>query len=270
MANHILTISLGTLQNRTGDTGMMLEEKVHIKTADGVADAFLYLPDGQGMLPAVLYFPDGIGIRPAFHKMAKRLANEGYMVLLPNIYYRTTTGPAFDIPIDFQDPKTRQRFMELSGPLTPEAMERDALAHLDFLAGRSGARDHMGVVGYCLTGKMAMRAAAAAPDRVVAAASFHGGGLYTDDPGSPHLVLPRIQARLYFGHAINDNSMPSDAIAKFEAALAAWGGSYESETYPALHGWTVPDDELGVYDEPQAERHYARLKALFGETLRQN
>jgi carboxymethylenebutenolidase len=244
----------------------MPEEK--IKTPDGVADAFLYTPDGKGPWPAVLYFPDGIGIRPAFHKMAKRLANDGYVVLLPNIYYRTTSGRAFDFRIDFQDPKTRQRFMELSGPLTSEAMERDALAYLDFLANRSEVKGKMGVAGYCLTGKMAMRAAAAAPDRVVAAASFHGGGLYADGPESPHHMLPRIKARLYFGHAMNDNSMSADAIAKFEAALAAWGGSYESETYPALHGWTVPDDELGVYDEPQAERHYTKLKAFFSDTLR--
>jgi carboxymethylenebutenolidase len=245
----------------------MPEEKVKIMTPDGVADAFLYTPGNQGQWPAVLYFPDGIGIRPAFHKMAKRLANDGYVVLLPNIYYRTTSGRAFDFRIDFQDPKTRQRFMELSGPLTPEAMERDAQAYLDFLASRSEVRGKMGVVGYCLTGKMAMCAAAAAHDRVVAAASFHGGGLYTDGPESPHHMLPRIKARLYFGHAKNDNSMSANAIAKFEAALAAWGGSYESETYPALHGWTVPDNELGVYDEPQAERHYAKLKAFFSETL---
>ena len=245
----------------------MREEKVQIKTSDGVADAVLYAPDGHGPWPAVLYYPDGIGIRPAFHEMAKRLASEGYVVLLPNIYYRTTSGRAFDFRIDFQQPKTRQRFMELSGPLTPEAMERDGLAYLDFLGSRPEVKGRMGVVGYCLTGKMAMQTAAVASDRIAAAAAFHGGGLYTDDPGSPHLVLPRIKARLYFGHAINDNSMSSDAIAKFEAALAEWGGSYESETYPALHGWTVPDDELGVYDAAQAERHYAKLKAFFAEAL---
>jgi carboxymethylenebutenolidase len=240
----------------------MREEKLQIKTADGVADGFLYAPDGTSPGRSVLYYPDGIGIRPAFHEMARRLAGEGYTVLLPNIYYRTTAGPVFEMPLDFQDPKTRQRFAELTGPLTPEAMERDALAYLDVL-GRTG---RMGVVGYCLTGKMAMRTAAAAPDRVVAAASFHGGGLYTDDAASPHLALPRIKARLYFGHAENDNSMPTEAIAKLDAALAAWGGEYESEIYPARHGWAVPGHD--VYDAVQAERHYVKLKALFAETLR--
>lgn len=212
----------------------------------------------------MLYYPDGIGIRPAFHQMAKRLAGEGYVVLLPNIYYRTTSGPAFPQPFDFQDPKTRERFMKLSGPLTPAAMERDARAYLDFLASHS--KSPLGVVGYCLTGAMAMRTAAAAPDRIVAAASFHGGRLCTDGPDSPHLSLPRIRARLYFGHAHQDNSMPAEEIARFEAALAAWAGIYKSETYPALHGWTVPGGE--VYDEAQAERAYAKLKVLLAETLR--
>ncbi len=163
----------------------MREEMVQIKTADGVADGFLYWPDGPGPWPAILNYPDGIGIRPAFHQMAKRLAGEGYVVLLPNIYYRTTSGPAFDFPFDFQDPKTRQRFMELSGPLTQDAMERDALAYLDALGQRREVQGRMGVVGYCLTGKMAMYTAAAAPERIAAAASFHGGGLYTDDAASP-------------------------------------------------------------------------------------
>jgi carboxymethylenebutenolidase len=243
----------------------MREDMVRIETADGVADGFLYAPDGPGPWPAVLYYPHGLGIDSGFHRMSKRLAGDGFVVLLPNIYYRTTSGPAFELPIDFSDPKTRQRFMELSGPLTPDTMERDALAYLDFLATRADVKGRMGVVGYCLTGRMALRTAATAADRIAAAASFHGGGLYTDDASSPHHLLPRIRARLLFGHAHNDNSMPADAIAKFESALAAWGGVYESETYPALHGWTVPGGH--VYDEAQAERHYAKLKALFAETL---
>jgi carboxymethylenebutenolidase len=245
----------------------MREEKVKIETTNGVADGFLYAPSDQGPWPAILYYPDGLGIRPAFHQMANRLAGEGYVVLLPNIYYRTTSGPAFDFPVDFENPNTRQRFMELSGPLTPDAMERDALAYLDFLCRRTEVKGRLGVVGYCLTGKMAMRTAAVAPDRIAAAAAFHGGGLYTDDSASPHHLLPRIKARLYFGHAMNDNAMPADAITKFETALTAWGGTYESETYPALHGWTVPDDKLKVYDAAQAERHYIKLRGLYGETL---
>jgi carboxymethylenebutenolidase len=244
----------------------MREEKVQIKTKDGVADGFVYAPDGAGSWPAVLYYPHGLGIDSGFHIMAKRLAGDGYVVLMPNIYYRTTTGPFFELPIDFQSPKTRERFAELTGPLTSDAMERDALAYLGFLGARSDTKGKMGVAGYCLTGAMAMRTAAAAPDIIASAASFHGGRLVTDAPDSPHLQLPRIKARLLFGHAHNDASMPAEAIAKLEAALAAWGGKYESETYPALHGWTVPEGH--VYDEAQAERHYAKLKALYTETLR--
>ena len=244
----------------------MREEKVDIQTADGEADATVYAPDGHGPFPAVLYYPDGIGLRPAFHQMAKRLAEEGYVVLLPNIYYRTTTGPFITLPLDFNNPKTRERFAELTGPLTPQAMERDALTFLDFLGKRADVNGRMGVVGYCLTGSMAMRTAAAAPDRILAAASFHGGRLCTDDSNSPHLALPRIKARLLFGHAENDQSMPADAIVKLDGALKAWGGAFESETYPARHGWCVPGGE--VYDEAQAEKHYAKLKALFAETLK--
>jgi carboxymethylenebutenolidase len=156
--------------------------------------------------------------------------------------------------------------VELSGPLTPPAMERDALGYLEFLGQRSDVNGRMGVVGYCLTGRMAMRTAAAAPDRILAAAAFHGGGLYAEDNTSPHVALPHIKARLLFGHAENDTSMPAEAIVKFEAALKEWGGAYESETYPARHGWCVPGSE--IYDEAQAEKHYAKLKALFAETLR--
>jgi carboxymethylenebutenolidase len=125
----------------------------------------------------------------------------------------------------------------------------------------------MGVVGYCFTGAMAMRTAAMRPDRVAAAASFHGGALYTDTPASPHLVLPRIKAQLYFGHAIEDQTMPADAIVKLEAALAAWRGKYESETYDgAYHGWTTPD--APVYNPEQAGRAFKKLTDLFASTLK--
>jgi len=238
----------------------MREESVEIATPDGKADGSLY---GEG--PGVLYYPHGLGVDEGFHIMAKRLAGDGYCVLMPNIYYRhMKAGPAFAEPVDFADPKVRERFRELSGALTLEAMARDALAYLDFLGGE--VKGQVAAVGYCLTGKMTMRTAAAAPDRIACAASFHGGGLYTDDASSPHLLLPRITARLYFGHATNDQGMTADAIAKFEAALAAWGGRYESETYPALHGWTVPGGR--VYDHAQAERHYAKLTELLERTLR--
>ena len=124
------------------------------------------------------------------------------------------------------------RFRELAGPLTAAAMESDGAAYVDFLAKQAGvSAGKMGVVGYCFTAAMAMRTAAARPERIAAVAGFHGGRLFTDDPASPHTILPRIKARLYFGHAIEDHSMPKEAIEKFEQALRAWGGKFESETY---------------------------------------
>ncbi len=124
----------------------------------------------------------------------------------------------------------------------------------------------MGVAGYCFSGSIAMRIAATRPNTVRAAASFHGGGLLTDAPTSPHLLLPRIKARLYFGHAIEDRSMPAEAIEKFNSALKSWGGEYESEIYEgAFHGWTMSDSP--VYNQPQAERAYGKLKELLAQTL---
>jgi carboxymethylenebutenolidase len=161
-----------------------------------------------------------------------------------------------------------QRFAELTGPLTPEAQTADVAAYLEFLTSQPAVRPGpIGVVGFCFGGAMALRAAAAAPDKVAAAASFHGGNLYKpDDPASPHLLLPRVSARLYFGHATADPTMSADAILHFEAALADWGGSFASETYDgASHGWTVPDNP--VFNPTQADRAFAKLTQLFQEAL---
>lgn len=241
----------------------MRDEQVEIPMADGRTYAFFRAPEGDGPWPAVLYFPHGPGIDDGFHIMSKRLAGDGYAVLMPHIYYRTTSGPAFPGGFDFKNPKTRERFMELTGPLTPDAMERDTISYIDWLA--QHATGAVGVAGYCFTGKMALRAAAAAGKRIAAAASFHGGGLITGAPDSPHLVLPRVTARLYFGHATNDPGISADDILRLEAALRAWGGHFESETYPAAHGWTVPG--WPIFDEAQAERHYRKLTELFAQTL---
>ena len=161
-----------------------------------------------------------------------------------------------------------KRIAELSAPVTPEAMERDATDYVEFLAAQDSVGDGaMGVVGHCFTGGMAMRVAAAHPDRIAAAASFHGVRLFTDAPTSPHLALPRIKARLYFAHAVKDNSMPEEAIEKLDRALDAWGGEYESEIYEdAYHGWTALDSP--VYNGPQAERAFQKLTELFVETLK--
>ncbi len=245
----------------------MVEEIVANPTPDGIADGVLLRPDGDGWYPGVIHLTDIGGIRSAQLAMARRLAGLGYSVLVPNAFYRTGRPPLFDFKPDFKDARTAARFGELAAPLTPEAMARDGAAYVDFLSAHLWVKaGPIGVVGYCFTGALALRAAAARPDRVVAAASFHGGGLATDTPLSPHFVLPRIKARLYFGHAENDRVMPREAIDRLERALERWGGRYESEVYAgAAHSWTVPDSP--VYNQLQAERAFGKLKELFADTL---
>jgi len=245
----------------------MTEEQIEIAMPEGKCDGVLYRPEDGRAFPGVIYFTDIIGIREANRGMARRLAGAGYTVLLPNIFYRTGRPPLFDFPFRLGDEHFMRRMPELTSPLTPEAVERDATVYVDFLAGNDAAGPGpMGVVGFCFSGAMAMRTAAKRPDRIAAVASFHGGRLFIDGPASPHLLLPRMKARLYFGHATDDRSMPLEAIEKFDQTLASWGGRFESEIYDgAHHGWTVPDSP--VYNQPQAERAFQKLTQLLGETL---
>jgi carboxymethylenebutenolidase len=249
----------------------MIEEEIEISMSDGTSDGVLFRPEGEGRFPGVVFLTDIGGIRQATRDMARRLAAEGYCVLMPNVFYRIGRPPLWDFPRRLGEERTMKRIAELSAPLTPEAMERDASDYIDFLAGQDSVSEGaMGVVGHCFTGAMALRAAASRPDRIAAAASFHGGRLFTDDGASPHLVLPRVKARLYFAHAVDDNSMPREAIEKFDRALEAWGAGgnrYESEVYEgAYHGWTSLDSP--VYNEAQAERAFKKLTELFREMLK--
>lgn len=246
----------------------MIEEAIEIRTADGTADGFLYRAEGERRLPGAIHLTDIGGIRPSHREMAKRLAEKGYTVLMPNVFYRTGKPPVLHVKPNMGEEQTMKRIGELAASLPPEAIERDATAYVNFLAGNAAvSAGSIGVVGYCFTGAFAMRTAAALPDKVAAAASFHGGSLYTDTPTSPHFVLPRIKAGVYFGHATKDRSMPQEAIEKFDRALAAWGGKYESEVYDgAFHSWTVSDSP--VYNQPQADRAFAKLTELFASTLK--
>lgn len=246
----------------------MVEQQVEIWTEDGTADAVVYRPEGGAKLPGVIHLPDIAGVRDSHKEMAKWLAAQGYVVMLTNVFYRNGKSPVWSFPFKMGEERSMKRLAELRDPLTPEAMERDCTAYVDFLAkqeGVSGAT--MGVVGYCFTGGMAMRAAAARPEKIGAAASFHGGQLYTDEPTSPHKVLPRVKARLYFGHADGDPYMPKESIDNLENALAAWGGKYQSEIYVgAKHSWTVPDSP--VYDKAQADRAFQKMTELFQAALK--
>jgi carboxymethylenebutenolidase len=217
----------------------------------------------------VVYLTDIMGIRPAYHALARRLADHGFVVLLPNVFYRGARLPVLDFVPKMGEERTMKRMGELFQALPAGGMGPDGAAYAGWLLARpevTGGK--VGVVGYCFTGSMTLRTAARAPEKIAAAISFHGGGLVTGEPGSPHLLLPRIAARIYAGHAVQDRSMPAEAIAKFEAALKDWGGQGESETYEgALHGWCIPGRE-GIYNEAQAERAFHKMEQVLDAALR--
>ena len=246
---------------------MATEKELVISLPDGECDAVLFQPDVKGTFPGIIYGTDIGGIRAAQRQSANRLSNEGYVILMPNVFYRTSKPPVMDIAALRATPELfRKRLDELAGPLTPEAQERDARGYVEYLSKLAPGK--MGVVGFCFCGGVAMRIAATCPDEIAACASFHGAYLYESKPTSPHLVLPKIRARLLFGHAVQDRSMPAEAIERLEEALKRWGGQYESETYEgAIHGWTTLDNP--AYNAPQASRAYEKLTALFAETLKQ-
>lgn len=247
---------------------MAIEKDIQISLPDGITDAVVFQPEGAGSWPGVLYLTDIGGIRPAQRQAAQRLSNEGYVVLLPNVFYRIAKPPVMDLALRANPEAFGKRIAELSEPLTPDALERDANGYVDFLAMYPTVKnkDILGVVGFCSCGPVAMRVAAARPAQIAACASFHGANLYTDKPTSPHLLLPKIKARLLFGHAVQDKSMPAEAIQLFEEALEKWGGRYESDTYEgAHHGWTTLDHP--AYNPAQASSAYETMRQLLASEL---
>jgi carboxymethylenebutenolidase len=238
-----------------------------VEAADGAAEGFLYTPEGRGPWPGVIYLTDVWGIRPGNQGMALRLASQGYAVLMPNIFYRSDRLPIVQGEPDPAVPVTKALLDHLLGALTPEMMLRDGPAYADFLLRQPQVRGpKLAIVGYCFSGQFAVRTAGAAPDQIAAAASFHGGWLVTGKPDSPHTVLPRVKAELYFGYAVEDPSMPASAIEQLDDALKGWGGRYQSEMYEgARHGWSVPGRP--VYDPLQSERHFQKLFALLRRSL---
>ena len=240
---------------------------VEVTTPDGTAEAYFVHPGG-GTHPGVLVWPDAYGLRTALKQMARRLAESGHAVLVPNQYYRSTRLPALPEPIDMKDPKVRERWGVLRAPLTPEAVTRDALAYVGYLdAQQSVDRSRkIGTLGYCMGGPMTLRTAAALPDRVGAGASFHGGGLVTDKPESPHRLIAQIKAQYLIAIAENDDKAQPEAKEVLRGAFAAAGLPAEIEVYAGtLHGWCPPDTP--AYNEAQAERAWSRLLALFARAL---
>lgn len=239
-----------------------------ITTADGTIDAKLYQPEGQGPWPSVIMFPDFFGPRPVFDTMGTRLASEGYTVLIPNVFYREGRAPLAQLQNAFADEASRKRAFALIGSLTSERIQADTTALLDTLAQQPHVKKGpVGLVGYCMGGALATRLAGLLPDRVAAAASYHGGQLATQDPSSPHRLLGRVKAELYFGHADQDPFMDAAAIALLEAALKENGVKAQSEIYVgASHGFAVEGSP--VYDKSAAERHWSTMLALFARTLK--
>jgi carboxymethylenebutenolidase len=245
----------------------MPSSTIDIETPDGVADAYLARPDEGEAHPGVLFVMDAYGLRPRIEEMADRIAGRGYAVLAPNVFYRAGRSPAIPLP-DFSDEASRGEFFKRVRPvmeqLTPERIAADGAAYLDELGRVS--EGPVGITGYCMGVRVGLRIAATYPDRVAALAGFHGGGLVTDDPRSPHTVAPDLDAELYFGHADNDGSNSPEQIAALERALDEAGVSHTTELYEgAAHGYTMSDTP--AYDERAAERSFDALFDLFGRTL---
>lgn len=245
----------------------VVETDVAIKTPDGTADAALFHPQGRGAWPAVLVWPDVVSLRPVFREMGRRLAGEGYVVLVPNLYYRVRKAPVGGPTFSYANPVDRAILMPLRATVTPEGTARDAVAYLAYLD-RLPQMDRgkkAGVQGYCMGGPMAFQTAAATAPRIGAVASFHGGGLATEAPNSPHRLLKYSPAEYLVLVAENDDRRAPQEKETVRTALAAAGRPHKVEVYPAAHGWTVRGS--AVYEEAEAERAWAELLTLYRRAL---
>ncbi|MFN8062471.1 MAG: dienelactone hydrolase family protein [Vicinamibacterales bacterium] len=258
---------VSVLLPRAADAAEVKESEVTVTTPDGVADCYFVHP-ASGASPGVLVWPDILGLRPAFRQMGKRLAESGYAVLVVNPFYRQKKAPVVPPGSSFADPATRDTVMPLARALNATTHVSDAKAFIAFLDSQAAVdkKRKIGTTGYCMGGPIVMRTAAAVPDRVGAGASFHGGGLVTKEPDSPHLLVPTMKAHFLFAVAENDDQREPDAKNVLRDTFAKAKLPAEIEVYAgAAHGWCPPDS--AVYNEKQAERAWARLLVLFKEAL---
>jgi carboxymethylenebutenolidase len=256
--------------------GNVVEKNVDIKTPDGTCDA-VFIHPASGSHPGVLIWPDAFGLRPSMRDIGKRIAAEGFSVLVPNPFYRVAKPSA--VPeassFDFSNKENMAKLMPLMASVNAAgSAEKDAAAFVAFLDAQPQVNKakKIGTQGYCMGGPLVMRTAAALPDRIGAGASFHGGGLVTDSPTSPHLLVPKMKARIYIAVAANDDQRQPDAKDKLREAFAAAKVPAEVEVYDgALHGWCVSDMPLQngkpIYDKPAAEKAWAKLVALYKTAL---
>jgi carboxymethylenebutenolidase len=243
-------------------------EQASIQTTDGECPVSVFTPDeGSGSRPAVIFYMDGLAIRPVLFEMGQRLADAGFVVLLPDLFYRAGPYEPLDVKEVFASGDVRSALAPLMGSTDSRRATDDTRAFLDYLDTRddvAGAR--VGTTGYCMGGAISLTAAATYPDRSAAAARFHGGSLATDSDLSPHRLVDRIEGRVYIGAADNDSSYPPDMAARLVEALMDASVDHRHDLYVgAAHGWTMAD--FPVYDEAAAERHWTELIGLFNETL---
>jgi carboxymethylenebutenolidase len=258
---------LAMLLPRAADAMDVTGADVNVTTPDGTADCYFVHP-ASGKHPSVLIWPDVFGLRPAFKQMGKRLAESGYSVLVVNPYYRKMKAPILPEGASFQDPKTREVVMPLMQAFTPAGEMSDAKAFAAWLDSQPSVdtSKKMGTTGYCMGGPFVFRTAAALPDRVGGAATFHGAALVADGPDSPHLLIPKTKARFLIAIAESDDMRQPEAKTVLKDGFAKAGLKAEVEVYKGtMHGWCPPDSQ--VYDKEQAERAWSRLLATFKDAL---
>jgi carboxymethylenebutenolidase len=242
--------------------------KVEIKTADGICPSYVFRPASVGPWPAVLVYMDGVGIRPAMLELGEQLATHDYFVLLPDLFYRAGPYEPMNARTVFTDPEQRKALTDKFFAVAARPLiMNDTRFFLDYLSAQPDVqKGGIGTTGYCMGGGLSLLAAGTYPDRIVATASYHGARLATDLPDSPHLLAPKIRSRVYVAGATDDPSFPDDQKARLEEALTKAGVDHRIETYPAKHGWVLPDTP--VYDAACAERHWQTLLALLDAKLK--
>jgi carboxymethylenebutenolidase len=267
----ITSVAAGFAVAGSVSAASVVETEVEIKTPDGTSNAYFIHPAG-GSHPGVLIWTDAFGLRPSMREMGKRLAAQGYSVLVPNPFYRVGKETFFEDASTVNFAKDRGKIQPLMASVTADGnAEKDAVAYIEFLDKQKQVNKSkkIGTQGYCMGGGLVVRTAATVPDRVGAGGSFHGGGLVTDKPNSPHLLAPKIKAKMYFGIAHSDDKTQPDAKDKLKEAFMAANNPAEIEVYQTcFHGWCVPDmpkqaDGTPTYDKPEAEKAWAKLLVLY-------